>query len=328
MNNALRRSMLFAAAAMMIAPLAARAQQASKLHRIGLLWIKSSDTSPYLKTFRERLRTHGYVEGTNIQIDERFLVDDYEQIQKSVTDLVRDSPDVIVTFGGTATLALHRATKRIPIVMTGAGDPVKLGLVASLQRPGGNVTGLASRTEELNGKRLELLKEVVPNIRRIAVAFHPGSPGEVRGLQAYESAGRLLNLEVIPIEIRSAVEIDRQIAGITKLNVPAVAVVGSTLLNAHRRKLISAVAQARLPAVYTGSDYGDAGGLLSYGPNVADRFRRAADYVDKILKGAKPGDLPIEQQDRIELVVNLKTAKGLGIKIPQSILIRADRVIE
>ena len=326
MDNVQRRRLLFAVAAMFIAPLAAVAQQASKLRRIGLLWIRSDGTG--LQAFRERLRALGYAEGTSILIDERFLVDSYDQIPKAASELVKEKPDVIVTFGSVATRAAYNATKRIPIVMTSAGDPVKIGVVASLQRPGGNVTGLGSRVEELSGKRLELLKEVAPGARSVAVVFYPGSQSEVTQWQAHESAARVLSLSVVPVEIRSAGDISPQIAGIAKLDVGAVTFVGSTLFNANRKQLATAVARLGLPAIYTTTEYSDAGGLLSYGTNISHRFRRAADYVDKILKGANPGDLPIEQQDRIELVVNLKTAKSLGIKIPQSILIRADRVIE
>jgi putative tryptophan/tyrosine transport system substrate-binding protein len=328
MDNHRRRRMLFAISGLLFAPLAALAQPASKLRRVGLLWIGSEENAPYLKVFRDTLRAQGYVEGASIQIDDRFLVNGYDQIQKAAIDLVAENPDVIVTFGATATLEAYRATKRIPIVTASAGDPVKLGVVQSLQRPGGNVTGLGSRSEELNGKRLELLREVVPSIRRVAVVFYPGSSAEVRGLQAYESAGRVLNLEVVPIEIRSALEISPQIAGITRLNVQGVALVGSTLFSASRKQFISAITQSGLPAVYTGSDWSDAGGLVSYGTNVANRFRRAAQYVDKILKGATPGDLPIEQGDTMDLVVNMKAANRLGIKVPQSVLVRADRIIE
>jgi len=328
MNNDRRRRLLFATSAMLVAPFAAVAQQGSKLRRIGLLFIKSGDTSPYLKGFKDQLRALGYVEGASIQIDERFLVDDYDQIPRAIGGLVNESPDVIVTFGATATLAAYNATKRIPIVAVSTGDPVKLGVVASLKRPGGNVTGLASRSEELSGKRLELLRDVASDARRIAVVFYPGSASEVMAVQAYRSAAQVLKLDVLPVEIRSANEIGQQIAGIRKLDVRAIAFVGSSLFNANRKQLVSAVGELGLPAVYSGSDFAHAGGLMSYGPNVASRFRRAADYVDKILKGANPGDLPIEQQESIDLAINMKTARALGIKIPQSVLVRASLLIE
>ena len=304
------------------------AQQAGNAPQIGLLWIKQEGSAPYLAALREGLRAHGYVEGRNIRIDERFLVQGYEGFAEAAGKLVGEKPAVIVAFGATAILSARKATTSIPIVMVGGGDPVKLGIAASLSRPGGNVTGVTLLSTELSGKRLELLRELVPGLRRIAVVLYPHSQVEVMSLKIYEAAARTLNLEVRTVEVHSFDAIAPVISGIAKTNVGAIAFVGSTLFTANRKHVVAAVQKTGLPAVYANNDFVDAGGLVAYAPNISDSFRRAATYVDKILKGAKTGELPIEQPTTFELSINLRTAKALGITVPRTLLLRADRVIE
>jgi putative ABC transport system substrate-binding protein len=212
--------------------------------------------------------------------------------------------------------------------MVSSGDPVKLGVAASLSKPGGNVTGTSSISQELSGKRLELLKEVVPGLRRLAVILYPDSAAEARALKSYEAAARALNIEVRTVEIRTTGDIGRVIADITQMNVQAIAAVGSTLLTANSKQVVAAVERIRIPAIYANLDFARSGGLMAYAPNLSDHFLRAATYVDKIFKGAKPGDLPIEQPTRVELVINLKTAKALGVAIPRSLTLRADELIQ
>jgi putative ABC transport system substrate-binding protein len=330
MNN--RRKLLLAlgagALAAPFASFASFAQQSRNILRIGLLWIKGDGSSQYVAAFREGLGTLGYVEDKNVRIDDRSLVDRYERLPEAAGRLVSQKVDVIVCYGATAMQAASKATSTIPIVVVSGGDPVKLGVAASLSRPGGNVTGLTSISQELSGKRLELLTEMVPGMRRLAVILYPGSPAEVASLKSYEVSARALNLEVRPVEVRAPGEIAPAIAGISRMDVQAIAVVGSTLLSANTKQVVAAIKKVRLPAIYANSDFPQAGGLLAYAPNLSVGFRRAATYVDKILKGAKPGDIPIEQPTIFELVVNMKTAKALSIKIPNSILLRADKVIE
>ena len=310
------------------APLRAFGQQQGNIPRIGLLWINTESTSHYVAAFREGLHAQGYIEGKNIRIYDRSLVDRYELVPEAAGRLVSQKIDVIVCYGATATQTASKATSTIPIVMILGGDPVKLGVVASLSRPGGNITGTSAMTEELNGKRLQILKEIVPRIRRLAVILYPGSTAEVTALREYKATARALDLEVLPVEVRAPSDIGPAIAGIASMDVQAIAVVGSTLLVANSERIVAAVEKIRLPAMYPNTEYPHAGGLLSYAQNTSDRFRRTATYVDKILKGAKPGDIPIEQPTVIELVINMKTAKTLGIKIPNSIMVQATKVIE
>jgi putative ABC transport system substrate-binding protein len=322
-----RRSFVALIGSAFAAPFAL-AQKAGQLPRIGLLWIHAGASAPFIDAFRDGMRALGYVEGKNISIDERSLVGGYDGLAAAAARLATEKVTVILAYGGTAVSAAHKAAPGIPIVMVSAGDPIKLGVASSLARPGGSVTGFTSLNEDLSGKRLELLREIVPAMRRFAVVLYPGSATEAESLRNFVAAARTLKLESRPAEIRSAAEIESAIASIAKMEVQAIAVVGSSLFNANRDRLVAAIAKLRTPAIYTGISFAEAGGLIAHGFNVVENFRRSAVYVDKILKGAKPGDLPIEQPTRIELVINMKTAKALGLKIPQSVLIRANRVIE
>jgi len=248
-------------------PLGLFAQQPGNIPQIGLLWIETDSSSQNLVAFRDGLRTHGYIESKNIRIDDRSLVDRYELLDEAATRLVRANVDVIVCFGSTALQTASKATSTIPIVMVLSGDPVKFGFAASLSRPGGNVTGTSSITQELSGKRLELLKAIAPALRRLAVILYPGSAGEVAALKNYEAAARQLNLEAQPVEVRTPEEIGTAIGGIARMNVQAIAVVGSTLLRANSKRVVATIEKVRLPAIYTYNDFPAVGGLLSYGPN-------------------------------------------------------------
>jgi putative ABC transport system substrate-binding protein len=323
-----RRQLLIAAGALATARLPVLAQSPVAMPRVGLLWIESGADSKILTAFREGLSAQGYTDGKNIRIEKQFLVDRYDRLAGSADSLVKSKVEVVVCYGATATLAASKATSTIPIVMVTGSDPVKLGVVASFSRPGGNVTGVTFLSAELHGKRLEILKEVVPRIRRVGVVFNPESATEVKSFLEWEAAARTLNMEAQRVEIRLQGDIDRVISDAPRQRLDALTVAASTMFVANRKQILTAVATTRLPAIYGSAEDAAAGGLMSYGPNVPDGFRRAAGYVAKILKGAKPADLPFEQPTRFQLTVNLKTAKEIGIVFPQSILLRADQVIE
>ena len=314
-----------------VAPFAAEAQQAAKIARIGFLATGSPPITPHLlEAFLQGLRELGYVEGRNLVIEYRFAEGKYERLPALGAELVALKVDVIVVGNTPAALAAKQATKTIPIVFAGAGDPVTSGLLTSLARPGGNITGLSGVAPDLVGKRLELLKQVIPGVSRVAVLWEPGAVGERTDrdmLKAAEVAARALGVRLQFVEARGPEDFDRVFSDMTRARAGALTVWGSARFFNERRGLADLAAKNRLPAVYVSRDFVDAGGLMSYGPNAADLFRRAATYVDKILKGAKPGDLPVEQPTKFELVINLKAAKALGLTIPQSVLGRADQVI-
>jgi len=322
------------AGGLLAAPLAAEAQQAAKVTRIGYL-SPNLAASPHLpEAFRQGLRDLGYVEGRNVVIEYRDAEGKPERLPALAAELVALKVDVIVAPASTlAALTAMQATKTIPIVFAGVGDPVTSGLVTSLARPGGNVTGLTGLGPELVGKRLELLTQAVPGVSRVAVLSRPGALGERTDkdmLKGVEGAGRALGVRLQFVEARGRgpEDFDRAFSDMTRARASALTVLPSAMFFNERRRLVDLAAKNRLPAVYPLREFVDAGGLMSYGPNFADLFRRAATYVDKILKGAKPGDLPVEQPTKFELVINLKTAKALGLTIPQSLLGRADQVIE
>jgi putative ABC transport system substrate-binding protein len=318
---------------LLAAPLAAEAQQAGKVYRIGLLQIETREVLvPYLKAFEEGLRELGYVEGRDFVREYRFADRQRERLPDLAAELVRLKVDVIVTGLDPGTMAARQATTTIPIVMVLGTDPVGLGLIASVRRPGGNVTGLRAFVGfETYGKRLQLLKEVVPSLSRVAGLWNPDLPGNVALWEAAEEGARRLGLTLLSVEVREPREIEGAFAKITQERAQALFVVPdgfALLVNVRRPEIQALAAKNRLPSIYAGRESVEAGGLMSYATSTLDLFRRAARYVDKILKGAKPGDLPVEQPTKWELVINLKTAKALGLTIPQSLLGRADQLIE
>jgi putative tryptophan/tyrosine transport system substrate-binding protein len=327
-----RRFLLTSLAGALAAPLAAGAQEPAKVARIGWLWLYGVTSGHLREAFLQGLRDLGYVEGRNVVIEYRDAKGKPERLPALAAELVAAKVDVILAGGTPHALAAQQATRTLPIVFAGATDPVGNGLVTSLARPGGNVTGLSVLTqEELVGKRLELLKQAVPGVSRVAVLWQPDAYGERTQkdmLKGAEVAARALGVRVQFVEARGPEDFDRAFSEMTRARAGALTVISSSMLFSERRRLVDLAAKNRLPAMYTGRDFVDAGGPMSYGQNVADFFRRAATYVDKILKGAKPADLPVEQPTKFELIINLKAAKALGLTIPPSLLARADQVIE
>jgi putative ABC transport system substrate-binding protein len=309
------------------APLAAEAQPA-ETRKIGFLVPSTPSTaSELIAAFSQRLRELGWTEGHNVAIDYRWAQGRSERFGELAAELVRLKVDVIVTFGTDTVIAAKQATTKIPIVFAVAADPVGTGLVASLARPGGNVTGLSSLHTDSAGKRFELLREVVPTLHRLAIMDNIGNPGSVVEMREIQETARRLGLDVVPVEIRRAEDIVPAL-GALKGHVDALIVTGDAFLNTHGTRINAWALGARLPTMHGSPGQVAAGGLLFYGPDYLDLFRRTAEYVDKILRGAKPADLPVEQPTKFERVINLKTAKALGLTIPQSLLLRADQVIE
>jgi ABC-type uncharacterized transport system substrate-binding protein len=329
-----RRAFLAGTGAVLLAaPRASEAQQAGKVYRVGLLSSGAREPLvPYLKAFEEGLRELGYVEGRNFVREYRFAVGQRERLPDLAAELVRLKVDVIVTGFDPVTMAARQATTTIPIVMVLGTDPVGLGLIASVRRPGGNVTGLRAFVGfETYGKRLQLLKEVVPSLSRVAGLWNPDLPGNMALWEAAEEGARRLGLTLLWVEVREPREIEGAFARITRERAQALFVVPDAfalVVSVHRPEIAALAAKNRLPSIYTGRESVEAGGLMSYATSTLDLFRRAARYVDKILKGAKPGDLPVEQPTKWEMVINLKTAKALGLTIPQSLLMRADEIIQ
>jgi putative ABC transport system substrate-binding protein len=315
---------------MLAVPLAAGAQPAGTVYRIGILGNKALDANETLvwQTFRAGLRERGWNEGLNIRIEYRWTEGNAARLPELAADLVRLKPDLIVTRGSLFTGALKAATSTIPIVVIGHADPVGTGHVASLARPGGNITGTAVLQTELGPKGLELLHSVFPAAARIAVLWHPGTPSAVPGLKALEEPARLLRLQLQPIEAPTAGELEGAFSTMARGSAQALLVFATPPFIMARQRLAELAIAHRLPTMFQGRTFVEAGGLMSYYPNHEDTYRRTTVYVDKILKGAKPADLPVEQSSKYELVINLKTAKTLGITIPQSILLRADEVIQ
>ena len=308
---------------------AVRAQAPSTLRRIGMLsGFSPSGYAPSYQAFRLGLRDLGWVEGKNISIEYRHAEGRHDRLPDLAADLVRLKVDVIVTAATSDALAAQRATKAIPIVMVAAGNPVANGLVESLARPGGNVTGLSQMLQEVSGKRLELLKEVVPKLSRVAVLWNPNSASATLNWKENQQPARQLGIQLFSLEVRSPSELDKAFEAATKVRAGALAILPDPVISTNLERIVDFATKSRLPSIYQSSEFADAGGLVTYGPDRTDLFRRAATYVDKILKGTKPGDLPVDQPTKLELVVNLKTAKALGITIPQSVLFRADKVIE
>ena len=333
-----RRAFVSGLGAVLAAPLAAKAQQAGKVYRIGYLSPSSpSDperlASPFgergLAAFLQGLRELGYVEGKNIAIEKRWAEGKFERLPDLAAELVRLKLDIIVSVVTQASLAAKNATRTIPIVMVAPGDPLGSGLVANLARPGGNVTGPSSMYSDLVVKQLEVLKEIVPGLSRVAVLWNPANAGwQAQMLKATEVAATALRLQVQLVEARGPDELEGAFAGMARERASALLVAVDVIFALHARRIADLAAKRHLPAMYGSSEHVEAGGLISYAPDIPDVFRRAATYVDKILKGAKPSDMPVEQPTKLLLVINVKTAKALGLAIPPSLLLRADQVIE
>jgi putative ABC transport system substrate-binding protein len=308
---------------------ATRAQAPAKVRRIGLLSTTSPSVSaPWLQAFRLGLRDLGWVEGKNISIEYRYAEGRRDRLPDLAADLVRLKVEVIVTSSGPAALAAQKATRAIPIVMASGGDPVALGLGESLARPGGNITGLSQMSPELSGKRLELLKEMVPKLSRVAVLWNPQGLSSPLGWKEIQLPARQLGIQLHSLEVRSPDDFNQAFEAASKARAGALFVMPDPVMVTNLKRIAGLAVKSRLPSIFHVSEFADAGGLATYGPDRVDMFRRAATFVDKILKGAKPADLPVEQPTRFELVINLKTAKTLGITIPQSIMLQATRVIE
>src|SRR5213595_2221995 len=326
-----RRDTVLALLALGAAPLAAEAQQAAKVARIGYLSPNLAASPHPREAFLQGLRDLGYVEGRNLVIEYRDAEGKVERLPALAAELVALKVDVIVASGTLAALAAKQATKTVPIVFSPAGDPVGSGLVASLAQPGGNVTGLSAFAPELVGKRLELLKQTIPGVSRVAVLWQPGAFGERAEkdiLKRAEVAARDLRVPLQFVEARGPADFARAFSDMSMARSGALTVLASNMFVSERRRLVDLAAEKRLPAIYSARELVDAGGLMSYGANLADLNRRAATYVDRILKGTKPADLPVEQPTKFELLVNLKTARELGLTISREFLLIADEVIE
>ncbi len=306
---------------------AADAQQPPPPRRIGVLLVGFSPESKEAQAFRQGLQDAGYTEGRDVVIEWRSANGDFDRIPQLATDLVQSKVEVIVGDGTLAIVAVKRATSTIPIVMAIVGDPVASGLVTNLAHPGGNVTGLSLMTAELAVKRLQLLKEAMPRLSRVAVLWNPAQSWHPKVIEDLKAVASSLSIELNFVSARTPEEIRPAFSAVSRGHAQALYILGDYFFFTHRTTLLKLASKLRLPVIYGERHFADAGALMSYGVDYAEQWRRSAGYVNKILKGAKPGDLPIEQPTKFELVVNLKTAKALGITIPESILLRADEVI-
>jgi putative ABC transport system substrate-binding protein len=318
-----------AACFLLASPLAALAQQEGKIWRIGVLWPGSaSPPNSRIEAFRQGLRELGYVEGRNVEMVYRYAEGDYARLPALAADLVRLKVDVILGAGAPAVSAAQKATTTIPIVIGTAGDPVGTGFARSLARPGGNITGLSDLSSDLGSKLLDLLIGAVPRLSRVGVLTNPGNSSHGTILVSIQSAASSMGVTIVHVTARSADEINGALSKLAQEKVGAVIATADPLFNVQTHRIAESAMRLRLPTISGYLPFAEDGGMMSYGPDFAENFRRAATYVDKILKGANPGDLPIEQVTKVSLMVNLKTAQSLGVTVPQSILLRADRVIE
>ena len=307
----------------------ASAQQAAKVPRIGFLGAASRSSNPdRIKIYRQGLGELGYVEGKNIVIEQRYAEGKPDRLRELAAELVRLKVDVIVTGGPNATRSAKGATATIPIVMAADGDPVETGFVASLARPGGNITGLSTLSPELSGKRLELLKEIVPKLFRAVMVGTSATPGLAQRLRETELAAGVLRVQLQYLDVKSPPDIETAFREARKGSADAVLLEVSFVLNSHRKQVVDLAAKNRLPAIYPQPEWVEVGGLMTYGVSISALYRRAATYVDKILKGAKPADIPVEQPMKFELLINLQAAKQIGLTIPPNVLARADKVIK
>jgi putative ABC transport system substrate-binding protein len=306
---------------LLAAPRAAEAQRSTP--RVGLL-----DYAPFWEPFREGLRELGYVEGQNMVLEYRRTEGRQDRLPEMALEIVRQKVDVIVAYGTPGTQAAKRATSTIPIVMVGTGDPLKTGLIRSLAHPGGNVTGNTIMAIQITTKRLQLLKEAVPRLSRVALLWNPGNAANAVQLEEMKSATRALGVTMVSLEARSPEEVEAALAGMGQVHAQGLMVTADAMLTLHLNRIVDAARASGLPTMYQLRENVEAGALMSYGPSLPELFRRAAAYVDRLLKGAKPADLPVEQPSKFELAINLKTAKALGLSVPPSLLQRADLVIE
>ena len=326
-----RRELLIAlGAGALAAPLVAAAQQPARVYRVGFLsLLPHQQAVSHIKALQEGLRGLGYVEGRNIVLEYRFADGKADRLPDLAAELIHLKVDVLVAgFGTLPALAAKKATSAIPVVFSFVSDPVGSGVVANLARPGGNITGLSTVAAGLAGKRLQLLKEILPKLSRVAILLNPATPAATQALSETRDAAEKLAVQLHPLEVRTGQNIEASFAAASQGRAEALITVTDPLTIAHRARIVEFADRSRLPAMYGMRDFVEAGGLISYGANYDEPSRRAAVYVDKILKGAKPADLPVEQPTAFELVINLKTAKALGLAIPRSVLLRADRVIE
>jgi len=326
---------LLVIAFLLVAVGAAEAQQPTKILRVGILFIGGRD-QPHLEAFKQGLRERGYTEGKNIVLDYRYAEGKLDRLPSLAAELVQLKVDVIVTTSGNSAKAASEATKTIPIVLTTGADPVKSGLAESLAKPGGNVTGLSIIEEDLSGKRVDILKETFPKMTRMAYLWHPlavsysaadttsGNPSYDQAEKATKTAG----VQLLSYKVQTLAEIERAFADMPKVRPDTLLVLQSPLMTLNSKKIVELALKQRLPGMYPTRQFAEEGGLMAYGPLIGDLYRRAATYVDKILKGAKPADLPVEQPMKFEFVVNLKTAKQIGLTIPPNVLARADKVIK
>jgi putative tryptophan/tyrosine transport system substrate-binding protein len=302
------------------------AESGEKTYRLGLLFVGGRD-QPHLDAFKQGLREHGYTEGKNVVFEYRYAEGNYNRLPDLAADLVNKNVDVIVTTSNMSARAARKATRTIPIVIT-SGFPVEDGLAASLAKPGGNVTGLSVLMSDLSGKRVELLKESFPKISRAAVLWTPRSSESVVGLKETREAAQALSVPLYTMEVQTANDLEKAFVKLPQAKINALLVLLSPLATLHSKNIVELALKYRLPGVYPTRQFAEDGGLMAYGPLIGDLYRRAATYVDKILKGAKPTDLPVEQPMKFEFIVNLKTAKQIGLTIPPNMLARADRVIQ
>jgi putative ABC transport system substrate-binding protein len=328
LNNR-RKLVAFLGASALAAPLASFAQQLAKIPRIGFLSTFSpSEEALWLEAFRLGLRDLGWIEGKNVVIEYRYAEGRSDRIADLAADLVRIKVDLIVVTTTTSALAAKKATRTIPIVMASVGDPVASGIVASLARPGSNITGLSQMAQELVGKRLELLKEIVPKLSRVAVLWNPQDASSTLNWKEIQFPARQLGIHLLALEVRNPTEFDKAFKDATKARAGALVITPAVVFVLHFKRIADLATKYRLLSIYHRREFPDSGGLMAYGVDRSDMFRRAATFVDKILKGAKPADLPVEQPMKFELVLNKRTARDLGIKIPNSILVQATTVIE
>jgi len=331
MNNR-RKLVILLGAGALAAPLATLSQQQGKIWRVGFLAYAtrppSLSDSTHHGALQRGMRELGYVEGKNLVIEWRFADRKTERLPTLAAELVQQKVDVIVTSGRFATRAAQKATATIPIVMVSVGDPVGSGLIKSLARPGGNITGLSSMTDDIGSKRLQMLLDMVPKLSRVAVLVNPANPENIKALESIQAAAQKRGVKILRVEARTPQEIDNAFSLIRQQNAGALIVLFNLLFQEQRSQIAELAAKHRLPSMTADRIYAEAGCLMSYGNSFADQYRRAPTYVDKILKGAKPSDLPVEQPTTFELIINGKTAKALGLTIPQSLLISADKVIE